>query len=134
MIARVAHLGIAQRHRRILVASDDGVRIVVRPISPVAQDGVLKSGTMATSHIDAIPIPGRRGAGRPVPVGVTTYAVIFVGGEVDRDPRRSLRKQRPIHRQAGVELDDGPRLHRQGGTIHDSQVVNHEGDVIAQDG
>ena len=123
---------MAQRHRRILVASDDG--ILPAAVPPIAQDGVLEDGTMSTSHIDAVPIPCRRGAGRTIPIGVTTYAVIFVGGEVDRGPRRSLRKQRPIHRQAGVELDDGPRLHRQGGTIHDSQVVNHEGDVIAQDG
>ena len=33
-----------------------------------------------------------------------------------------------------MELDDRPRLHRQGGSIVDRKVIAHIGDVIAQDG
>ena len=86
---------MAQRHRRILVASDDG--ILPAAVPPIAQDGVLEDGTMSTSHIDAVPIPCRRGAGRTIPIGVTTYAVIFVGGENHPVIIRPLSKQRAIN-------------------------------------
>ena len=70
---------------------------------------------MSTSHVDAVPIPCRRGAGRTVSIRVPTISVVFVGGKHHPVIIRALSKQRAINSKAParVELHHYPTLYGQ---------------------